>query len=138
MRKTLAVGLAAALAFAPMWAPTAGVTGPLNCNAAALSRAQMAICLDVQLSRTDTQTDRRVAALGRRMGYGQYLGMQHWHHGWMEYRDGCQTDRACLTASYRAQARFLDRLQQCLDNGLQRRACLRNTLNIEREAARRR
>ena len=138
MGKVSALGFAAPLALALVWAPEAGVTAGLNCNAAALSRAQMAICLDAQLSRTDTQTERRVVTLGRRMGYGQYLGMLHWHHGWAEHRDGCQTDRACLTASYRAQARFLDRLQQCLDNGLQRRACLRNTLNIEREAAQRR
>ena len=138
MRKVSALGFAACLGLALVGAPAAGVTAPINCNAASLSRAQMAICLDAQLSKTDAQTDRRVAALGRRMGYGQYLGMQHWHSGWVEHRDGCQADRVCLTASYRAQARFLDRLQQCLDNGLQRRACLRNTLNIEREAAQRR
>jgi uncharacterized protein len=120
------------------WAPAAGLGASFDCNASPLTRAQTAICLDAQLSRADTQTERRVVVLGRRMGYGQYLGMLHWHHGWVEYRDGCQSDRACLVASYRAQARFLDRLQHCLDGGQQRRGCLRNTLNIEREAAQRR
>ena len=46
-------------------------------------------------------------------------------------------DRTCLTASYRGQIRFLDRLQQCLDTSQQRRICFRNTLNVEREAVRR-
>jgi uncharacterized protein len=138
MRKAAPLGFTAALGLALIWAPAGGVAASLNCNAATLSRAQMAICLDSQLSRADAQTERRVAALGRRMGFGQYLGMLHWHRGWIAYRDGCQSDRACLTASYRAQSRFLDRLQQCLDNGQQRRACLRNTLNVEREAAQRR
>ena len=34
---------------------------------------------------------------------------------WGEERGRCNLDRTCLTASYRAQIRFLDRLQQCLD-----------------------
>jgi uncharacterized protein len=138
MRKAPAFGVAVLLGIALAWPPAAGVAASFDCNATSLTRAQMAICLDTQLSRTDTQTERRVVSLGRRMGYGQYLGMLHWHHGWIQHRDGCQADRACLTASYRAQARFLDRLQQCLDSGQQRRICLRNTLNIEREAAQRR
>ena len=95
------------------------------------------VCRDPQLARADAQTERRLIGLGRRMGYGQYLGIRHWHQGWSEHRDGCLAERTCLAASYRAQNRFLDRLQQCLDNGLQRRACLRNTLNVEREAQRR-
>ena len=136
MRKAISAGLAVSLGLALLWAPAAGAAS-FDCNAGSLSQAQAAICQDAQLSRSDTQTERLVISLGRRMGYGQYLGMLHWHHGWVEHRDGCLADRGCLVASYRAQARFLDRLQQCLDNGLQRRACLRNTLNIERAAQRR-
>ena len=137
MRTANSAGLAASVGLALLWAPTAGAAASFDCNGGSLSPAQAMICQDAQLSRSDSQTERRVIGLGRRMGYGQYLGMLHWHHGWVEYRDGCLADRTCLTGSYRAQARFLDRLQQCLDNGLQRRACLRNTLNLEREAQRR-
>jgi uncharacterized protein len=118
-------------------APSLALAASFNCNLPSLSAAQVTICQDAQLARSDTQTERRLIGLGRRMGFGQYLGLRHWQQGWAQRRDDCQTDRTCLLASYRAQGRFLDRLQQCLDNGLQRRACLRNTLNIEIEATRR-
>jgi uncharacterized protein len=120
-----------------VWAPSAALAASFNCNAPSLSPAQLAICRDAKLSRSDAQTERRLIGLARRMGLGQYLGMRHWHHGWAQQRDDCQTDRTCLTASYRTQGRFLDRLQQCLDSGAQRRACLRNTLNIDQAAKRR-
>ena len=119
--------LAAVSASPSLWAPAAGMAASFDCGARFLSPAQIAICRDAQLSRTDEQTARRVVSLSRRLAFGQYLGLRHWHSGWAEHRDGCRADRGCLMASYRAQARFLDRLQQCLDNGLQRRACLRNT-----------
>ena len=137
MRKARPATFAASLGLALVWAPAAGTAASFDCGARFLSQAQIAICQDAQLSRADEQTARRVASLSRRLAFGQYLGLRHWHHGWTGHRDGCRADRACLTASYRAQARFLDRLQQCLDNGLQRRACLRNTLNIDRETVRR-
>ena len=128
---------AASLGLALVWAPAVGMAASFDCTARNLSQAQMAICQDAQLSRSDELTARRLASLSRQLAFGQYLGLRYWHSGWKEHREGCQADRACLTASYRAQARFLDRLQQCLDNGLQRRACLRNTLNIDRETVRR-
>ena len=137
MRTAIRAGSAAILGLALVWAPAVATAASFDCNARSLSQAQSAICQDTQLSRTDEQTARRLTSLARRMAYGQYLGLRYWHSGWKEHREGCQADRACLTASYRAQARFLDRLQQCLDNGLQRRGCLRNTLNFEREALRR-
>jgi uncharacterized protein len=137
MRKALPATFVTSVGLALVWAPAAGMAASFDCAGRFLSPAQIAICQDAQLSRADEQTARRVASLARRLAFGQYLGLRHWHSGWGERRDGCQTDRTCLVASYRSQARFLDRLQQCLDNGLQRRACLRNTLNIDREAVRR-
>ncbi len=137
MRKARPATFAASVGLALVWAPAAGTAASFDCGARFLSQAQIAICQDAQLSRNDEQTARRIASLSRRLAFGQYLGLRHWHHGWTGRRDGCRADRACLTASYRAQGRFLDRLQQCLDNGLQRRACLRNTLNIDRETVRR-
>jgi uncharacterized protein len=137
MRKALPATFVACLGVALVWAPAVGTAASFECAARFLSQAQIAICRDAQLSRADEQTARRVASLSRRLAFGQYLGLRHWHSRWAEHRDGCRADRGCLTASYRTQGRFLDRLQQCLDNGLQRRACLRNSLNIDREAVRR-
>jgi hypothetical protein len=137
MRNARVAGLVMLPGLFLLQAPATGLAASFDCNANPLSQAQMVICQDPQLSRADSQTERRLIGLARRMGYGQYLGLLHWHHGWAERRDGCLADRACLSTSYRAQARFLDRLQQCLDNGLQRRGCLRNTLNIEQEVRRR-
>ena len=136
MRKAILCGLAVLWVLAAVGMPTAAAAG-FNCNSSALSPAQDAICRDAKLSRSDTQTERRLIGLARRMGFGQYLGLRHWHHGWAQQRDECQTDRTCLASSYRTQALFLDRLQSCLENGSQRRACLRNTLNIEQSAKRR-
>ena len=137
MRKARPATFVACLGLAFVSAPAAGTAASFDCGARFLSQAQIAICQDTQLSRNDEVTARRVASLSRRLAFGQYLGLRHWHHGWTAHRDGCRADRSCLTASYRTQGRFLDRLQQCLDNGLQRRACLRNTLNIDRETVRR-
>jgi uncharacterized protein len=136
-RRAISAGVAALLNLILLGGAATGVAASVDCNARSLSPAEAAICRDPQLVRSDMQTERRLIGLARRMGYGQYLGMRHWHHGWAQHRDGCLADRTCLVASYRAQNRFLDRLQQCLDNGLQRRGCLRNTLNVEREAQRR-
>jgi uncharacterized protein len=137
MRKAQPAYLAALVGLALTAGPEPSLAASFDCGARFLSPARIAICRDAQLSRTDEQVARRMSSLARRLAFGQYLGLRHWHSGWAEQRDGCQLDRPCLVATYRAQARFLDRLQQCLDNGLQRRACLRNTLNVDREAVRR-
>ena len=140
MRRTALVGLAASLALGPsvfVGGTAAGRAASFDCNARKLSESETAICQDAQLSRTDDQIARRIAGLSRRLNFGQYLGLRHWQSGWAQTRDDCGADRLCLGASYRAQGRFLDRLQQCLDLAPQRRGCLRNTLNIELEAVRR-
>jgi len=97
----------------------------------------MAICDDTQLSRMDDQLARRLGGFARRMNFGQYLGLRHWHAASARQRNRCGTDRTCITASYRAQAQFLDRLQYCVDASLSRRACLRDLLTGERETMRR-
>jgi uncharacterized protein len=134
MSKSVLARLAACLALTLMWvAPAAS----LDCNARRLRETEAAICHDAQLSRSEDQIDRRVRGLARRLSFGQYLGVRHWHAGWAQHRSRCGPERTCLAGSYRAQLRFLDRLQQCLDTSSARRACLRNTLNVEREALRR-
>jgi uncharacterized protein len=137
MRKAHLTTLAAAVGLTLVCAPAPSMAASFDCAARFLSPARIAICRDAQLSRTDEQVARRVVSLARRLAFGQYLGLRYWHSNSAEQRDGCQAERSCLVASYRSQARFLDRLQQCLDNGLQRRGCLRNTLNLDREAVRR-
>ena len=137
MRKMGYSGYAALAVAGVLGMPSAATAVGPNCTSGVHSPAQMVICQDAKLARTDKQTEARVIRLGRRMGYGQYLGLRHWHYRWDEERESCRTDRTCLTATYSAQVRFLDRLQQCLDNGSPRRACLRNTLNIGQSAKRR-
>jgi uncharacterized protein len=114
-------------------APAAG----LDCNSHRLRPGEAAICHDTQLARAEDRIDRRIRGLGRRLSFGQYLGIRHWQADWAEQRGHCGPDRTCLAGTYKAQLRFLDRLQQCLDTSSVRRACLRNTLNVEREAQRR-
>ena len=130
MGKALPAIFVVCLGLALVWAPAAGTAASFDCAARFLSPAQIAICQDAQLSRADEQTARRVASLSRRLAFGQYLGLRHWHGRWAEHRDGCRADRGCLT-QLRAQGRFLRPAAVCIDNGLQRRACLRN-LNIDR------
>jgi uncharacterized protein len=110
----------------------------LDCKSRRLDQTALIICQDAQLARAEDQISGRFVGLARRMGFGQYLGLRHWHAGWSRERTRCNIERVCLASSYRSQIRFLDRLQQCLDTSSQRRGCLRNTLNIEREAAQRR
>jgi uncharacterized protein len=134
MRKAVLARVAAGLAAMLFWiAPAAGA----DCNARRLRPSDAAICQDTQLARADDRIDRRIKGLGRRLSFGQYLGIRHWQADWSEQRSQCGPDRACLAGTYRAQLRFLDRLQQCLDTNSVRRACLRNTLSVEREALRR-
>jgi uncharacterized protein len=137
MKKRVQTGFAAVLGLALACVLGAGPAAALDCSTRWLGETEAAICQDATLSRTEDQVMRRVVSLARRLSYGQYLGLRHWHALWGEERSRCSLDRACMTTSYRAQARFLDRLQQCLDASQQRRICFRNTLNVEREALRR-
>ena len=137
MGQRVQAGIAACLGLALACALAARPAAALDCGARWLGQTEVAICQDAQLSRTEEQVVRRVASLARRLSFGQYLGLRHWHALWGEERGRCSLDRTCLTASYRGQIRFLDRLQQCLDTSQQRRICFRNTLNVEREALRR-
>ena len=137
MKRRLQTGLAACLGIALACVLGSGPAAALDCAARWLGETEVAICQDAVLSRTENQVVRRVAGLSRRLSFGQYLGLRHWHALWGEERGHCNVDRACLTVSYRVQVRFLDRLQQCLDTSQQRRVCFRQTLNVEREAQRR-
>jgi len=137
MRKRLQAGLAAGLGLALAGVLSTGPASAVDCRSRWLDETETAICQDANLSRTEDQVVRRIGGLSRRLSYGQYLGMRHWHALWGEERGRCSLDRGCLTTTYRTQLRFLDRLQQCLDTTQQRRACFRNTLNVEREALRR-
>jgi uncharacterized protein len=136
-KRVQTTGFAICLGLALVWVLSAGPAAAVDCNARWLGDTEAAICQDAQLSRTEDQVARRVISLARRLAFGQYLGLRHWHALWGEERSRCSLDRACLTVSYRAQIRFLDRLQQCLDTSQQRRGCFRNTLNVEREALQR-
>jgi uncharacterized protein len=137
MKMTVQTGFAVCLGLVLACGPGAGPAAAVDCNARWLGETEAAICQDAQLSRTEDQVARRVTTLARRLGFGQYLGLRHWHALWGEERSRCSLERTCLTVSYRAQIRFLDRLQQCLDTSQQRRGCFRSTLNVEREALRR-
>jgi uncharacterized protein len=120
-----------------LWMPGA-MAASFDCRSRWLSRAQATICDDVQLSRMDDRLARRLAGLGRRLNFGQYLGLRHWHATAARLRDNCRTDRACIVTSYRAQERFLDRFQYCLDASLSRRGCLRGLVaGGDRETMRR-
>jgi uncharacterized protein len=125
------LGLAAAWASPPAWA------GPIDCHTRRLSLTETTICQDQQLARADAQLERRLAGFARRMSLGQYLGLRHWYAESARRREVCRADRSCIAAHYRGQARFLDRLQQCLDNSLSKRNCLRGTMRSDREALRR-
>ena len=137
MKQRAQTGFAVCLGLAFAWVLGAGPAAAVDCNARWLGETEAAICQDAQLSRTEDQVVRRVTSLARRLSFGQYLGLRHWHVLWGEERSRCSLERTCLTVSYRAQIRFLDRLQQCLDTSQLRRGCFRNTLNVEREALRR-
>ena len=137
MTKRVGAGFAVCVGLALAWVLGTGPAVAVDCNARWLGETESAICQDAQLSRTEEQVARRVTILARRLSFGQYLGLRHWHALWGEERSRCSLERTCLSVSYRTQIRFLDRLQQCLDTSQQRRGCFRNTLNVEREALRR-
>jgi uncharacterized protein len=120
-----------------LWMPAA-MAASFDCRSGWLSRTQITICDDVQLSRMDDRLARRLASLAKRLNFGQYLGVRHWHATSARLRDRCRTDRVCIVASYRAQERFLDRLQNCVEASLSRRTCLRELVGGEdRETMRR-
>ena len=133
--KRKALAALVALGVAGMWTSPRAHSASFDCDARGLIRAEVAICTDQQLSRTDRLTARRADALARRMNYGQYLGLRHWQATAAQQRNLCDIDRACIAAHYRAQARLLDRLQQCLESRFSRRACLRDSLTPDREAS---
>ena len=137
MPKRVERGFAACLGLALACVAGSLPAAALDCAARWLGETEIAICRDLQLSRSEDQITRRIAGFARRISFGQYLSLRHWHALWSEERSHCSLERACMAASYRVQARFLDRLQQCLDVSPQRRACFRGTLNVEREALRR-
>jgi uncharacterized protein len=119
-----------------MWSPTASA-GPVDCGARGLSLTETTICQDPQLARADTLLERRLAGFARRMSFGQYLGLRHWQAEATRRREVCGADRSCIAAHHRGLARFLDRLQQCLDTSHSKHTCLRGTMRSDREALRR-
>jgi uncharacterized protein len=137
MRRWKAFAAGGAIASALVFVAGTGPAASLDCKGHGLTRTELLICEDVQLLRTDDQLSRRADGLGRRLNYGQYLGLRHWLSSSVRQRDLCGVDRACIGAHYRSQQRVLDRLQQCLDARIARRACLRNALGGERETMRR-
>jgi uncharacterized protein len=124
------------LGLAILWTPAASAAS-FDCNSRWLSRAEITICDDAQLSRMDAQLARRLGGFTRRLNFGQYLGLRHWHAASARQRRLCEADRSCIAASYRTQTGFLDRLQHCVEASFTRRACLRDLLTGERETMRR-
>jgi uncharacterized protein len=119
--------------------PASGaVAASFDCNSRWLSRTEVTICQDSALSRLDDQVATRFDAIALKGGFGQYLGLRYWKASWTKQRDVCGSDRNCITGHYRAQARFLDRLQQCLDVRVMRKSCLRDSLGGDRETQQRR
>ncbi len=137
MRLGSLTGLLGLAALALAGAPADVSAASFDCRARRLELAERAICADAYLSRVDEQLARRLSGFARRVTFGQYLGLRFWNARWKEARTGCQDDRPCLAATYRAQSRLLDGLDLCLDTSARRRTCLQTTLG-EREAAQRR
>ena len=138
MRPCGKTGLAICATLAWLCAPASSAAASFDCNVRGLSAAEKAICRDPQLSRIDEQIARRLEGFQRRMNYGQYVGLRFWQSSQQRDRERCGADTLCISTTYRLQMRFLDRLQQCLETSPQRRACLRNTLNLDRDALRER
>jgi uncharacterized protein len=137
MRKAALAGFLACLALPVLSVPGARPAAGLDCSHRRLGDAEATVCQDAQLARAGQQLDTRIKGMARRLSFGQYLGLRYWNSGWAEERDRCGANRPCLAATFKAQLRFLDRLQQCLESSSPRRACLRNTLNLERQAQKR-
>jgi uncharacterized protein len=128
----------ALLGLMPALCMPAAMAASFDCNSRWLSRTEVTICDDVHLSRMDDRLARRLTVVARRLNFGQYLGLRHWHAGSARQRSQCGTDRGCIIASYRVQERFLDQLQYCIDASLSRRTCLRELVGGgDRETMRR-
>jgi uncharacterized protein len=119
------VRMGVAVAVALGGAATAADAASVRCRSPRLNAVEQVVCRDAQLAKLDQDTDRKVRALLPRLSYGQYLGLRYWQSRVAEARDECGPQTACLGAQYRAQQRFLDGLQQCLDRGGRRRTCWR-------------
>jgi hypothetical protein len=133
-KSALRLALLGLMAF---WMPAA-IAASFDCNSRWLTRTEITICDDVHLSRMDDRLARRLSVVARRLNFGQYLGLRHWHASSARQRSQCGTDRGCIIASYRAQERFLDQLQYCVDASLSRRTCLRELVGVgDRETMRR-
>lgn len=102
-----------------------------DCSAPRLTQAKTVICTDQELSQVDDRLARRVRAVQRRLGFGFYLGVRYWQHRGSDEREACESSRACILSTYRAQNRTLDRLIGCLENSVRKRTCLRVTLSNE-------
>jgi hypothetical protein len=135
MTRTKKISAVVLWAAAAVWPLPSASAASFNCSTRDLSRAQVTICEDPQLSRLDDQVARKADTVARRMNYGQYLGLRYWQTQSAQQRDQCGADRACISAHYRAEARLLERLQQCLETRFARRACLHDTLSGDREAS---
>ncbi len=116
---------------AALWSGPPAAAGGLDCASRWLSRTELTICGDSQLARIDEQLARRLDGFAARLSFGQYLGLRHWHAAQARQRSQCAADRDCISASLRAQGRFLDRLQRCISGNLARRTCLRDTVASE-------
>jgi uncharacterized protein len=111
--------------------------GGLDCGSRWLNRAELLVCDDPQLSRTEEHLARRLDGFAQRLNFGQYLGLRHWQAMWARQRGQCEADRECILGSYRAQSRLLDRLQRCVAGRLAQRTCLRDLVTSERKSVRR-
>jgi hypothetical protein len=87
--------------------------------------------------RINEQLARRLDGFATRLNFGQYLGLRHWHAVQVRQRGLCAAGRDCIAAGFRAQGRFLDRLERCVAGSLARRACLREMLARDQEGSRR-
>jgi uncharacterized protein len=124
------------IVLASLGAPVASGAS-FDCRARPLTLTQSAICDDAQLSRMDEHLARRIDGLATRLNFGQYLGLRHWQAEWALQRGECDSDRDCIAANLRAQARLLDRLQRCVASSIARRGCLRDMIAGEQESMRR-
>lgn len=109
----------------------------IDCDGRWLTPTEIVICADPQLLRMEQQLSRRIKGNAGRLSFGQYLGLRHWQAERAANRNTCEADRECISASMRAQARFLDRLRRCASSTLARRTCLYNLLLDERASLRR-
>jgi uncharacterized protein len=133
--RTVLCLLGPALGLACLGASTAWSAG-LDCTARWLSTTELTVCEDPQLARMDEELERRIDGLAQRLNLGQYLGLRHWQAARAKQRNACARDRECIGASFKAQGRFLDRLQRCVSTSLARRSCLRDLVAGDREAQR--